>query len=418
MKKLLALFLFTSPITFGQGLIIDKSDSREIQIWEPEGAQGYASILPSKISYRKYAPIPGYQGKVSTCTGWAVAYGMLTTQQNLLMQISQPVIRTARAMDPHFIYSLIKDYDDKWCQKGTMIYDAMDVLMKHGCKPQFQVPALTCNSTLSVEDYTLAIAQPYKINMFYGLTMDADAVVAVKEALNGKHIVAVGMSLTNSFMTGSSVNNGLWAPNSKEKLIGAHAMCVVGYDDSKYGGSFEIMNSYSTAYGDGGFIWVKYSDFEKYMNQAFIIDIEGFQADGCMNGDCTNFGIYKSESGDMYEGYLDNGYPDGVGTHYFSDGSFYVGEFKSGRKNGYGLFYDVTDATYYSVSFSYDELVASSSLQGFSSEESSEKPEIYYKHLSQFVNGKLVTDEEKVMEKLGDLLVVPNQPFILLKKNK
>ncbi len=417
MKKLFTLFLITSSISFGQGLIIDKLDSRELPIWEPKGEQGYSSSLPSKISYRKYAPTPGYQGKVSTCTGWAVAYGMLTTQQNLMMQITQPIIRTARAMDPHFIYSLIKDNDDQWCQKGTMIYDAMEVLMYYGCKPQFQVPALTCNSKLTIEENTLAIAQPYKINLFYGLTMDADAVVAVKEALNNKHIVSVGMSLTNSFMTGSSVSNGLWAPNSKEKLIGAHAMCVVGYDDSKYGGSFEIMNSYSTAYGDGGFIWVKYSDFEKYMNQAFIIDIEGFQATGCMNGDCTNFGIYKSESGDMYEGYLDNGYPDGVGTHYYSDGSFYVGEFKSGRKNGYGLFYDVTDAVYYSVSFSNDALVASSSLQGFSSDESKEQPEIYYKHLSQFVNGKLVTDEDAAMEKLGTLLVIPDQPMIFPIKN-
>ena len=263
----------------------------------------------------------------------------------------------------------------------------------------------------------MTIAQPYKINTFYKLNMDADAVIAVKEALNAKHIVSVGMSLTKSFMTGSSVSDGLWAPYSKEKLIGAHAMCVVGYDDSKYGGSFEIMNSYSTAYGDGGFIWVKYSDFEKYMNQAFIIDIEGFQANGCMNGDCTNFGIYKSEAGEMYEGYLDNGYPNGIGTYYFSDGSFYVGEFKSGRKNGYGLFYDVTDAVYYSVSFSNDALVASSSLQGFSSDESKEKPEIYFNHLSQFVNGKLVTDEDAAMEKLGDLLVVPEQPLLFPIKN-
>ena len=150
MKKLLALFLFTSPITFGQGLIIDKSDSREIQIWEPKGEQGYGSTLPSKISYRIYAPIPGSQGNVMTCTGWAVAYGMLTTQQNVLMQISQPIIRTARAMDPHFIYSLIKDSDDKWCQKGSMIGDAMEVLMYYGCKPRFQVPDLACNSKLTI----------------------------------------------------------------------------------------------------------------------------------------------------------------------------------------------------------------------------------------------------------------------------
>jgi hypothetical protein len=415
MKKVLfTILVLGSTIAFCQGLLIDSKKYDELKKWESSSEQGYSSTLPSKISYRKYAPLPGNQGRVMTCTGWAVAYGMLTTQQNLLMQISNPIHRTARAMDPHFIYSLIKDNGDQWCQKGTLIFDAMEVIETFGCKPRFQEPELKCNSTLAYDEYTLAIAKPYAISTFYGLTMDADPISAVKEALNERHVVTVGMSLTNSFMTGSSVSNGLWAPTSGEQFIGAHAMCVVGYDDNKYGGSFEIMNSYSTAYGDGGFVWVKYADFKKYMNQAFIIDINGFKSSGCLYGDCTNFGIYKSSSGDMYEGYLHNGYPNGVGTHYYSNGNFYVGEFQNGRKNGYGLFFDASQAVYYSVAFSNDALVASSSLQGFSSDESNKKPEQFYQHLSQFVLGEFVTDEQEALSKLSDIISVPEKPMIFL----
>ena len=411
---LFTLLLVGCSFAYGQGLILESSRSKDLRNWEPSEEQGYSTSLPSKISYRKFAPLPGYQGQISTCTGWAVAYGMLTTQQNLMMQISNPIHRTVRAMDPHFIYSLISDMDDKWCQKGTLIFDAMEVLETYGCKPQIQEPDLECNSKLSYDDYTLAIAKPYSIKTFFGLTMDVDPINAVKQALNAKHIVTVGMSLTNSFMTGSSISKGLWAPTTGEQFIGAHAMCVVGYDDNKYGGSFEIMNSYSTAYGDGGFVWVKFADFKKYMSQAFIVDISGFKSSGCMFGDCSNFGIYKSTSGDMYEGYLKNGYPDGVGTYYFLNGNFYVGEFQNGRKHGYGLFFDGAQAIYYSVAFSNDALVASSALQGFSSEESTKRPEQFYEHLSQFVLGEFVIDEGEAIEKVSNILSVPENPMVFV----
>jgi hypothetical protein len=45
-------------------------------------------------------------------------------------------------------------------------------------------------------------------------------------------------------------------------------MCVVGYDDSKFGGAFEIMNSWGTDWGDKGFIWIRYNDFAKHVRNA------------------------------------------------------------------------------------------------------------------------------------------------------
>jgi hypothetical protein len=58
-----------------------------------------------------------------------------------------------------------------------------------------------------------------------------------------------------------------------DSLRGGHALCVVGYDDDKFGGAFEIMNSWGTAWGKGGFIWVKYDDFcnsVKYAYDMFV----------------------------------------------------------------------------------------------------------------------------------------------------
>jgi hypothetical protein len=61
-----------------------------------------------------------------------------------------------------------------------------------------------------------------------------------------------------------------WTPKESmsEEHYG-HAMTVVGYDDTKFGGAFEIMNSWGTTWGNLGFIWVKYADFANFVREAY-----------------------------------------------------------------------------------------------------------------------------------------------------
>jgi C1A family cysteine protease len=37
-------------------------------------------------------------------------------------------------------------------------------------------------------------------------------------------------------------------------------MCIVGFDDTKFGGAFEIANSWGDDWANGGFIWIRYDD--------------------------------------------------------------------------------------------------------------------------------------------------------------
>jgi hypothetical protein len=39
-----------------------------------------------------------------------------------------------------------------------------------------------------------------------------------------------------------------------------HAMCIIGYDDTKFGGAFEIVNSWGNDWANDGFIWIRYND--------------------------------------------------------------------------------------------------------------------------------------------------------------
>ena len=44
----------------------------------------------------------------------------------------------------------------------------------------------------------------------------------------------------------------------------AHAVLAIGYDDTKYGGCIEIMNSWGDTWGNKGFVSIKYKDYAKF----------------------------------------------------------------------------------------------------------------------------------------------------------
>ena len=54
--------------------------------------------------------------------------------------------------------------------------------------------------------------------------------------------------------------------------MGGHAMCVIGYDDRKFGGAFQIMNSGTPQWGKDGVAWVRYGDFKNYVKEAYGVD--------------------------------------------------------------------------------------------------------------------------------------------------
>jgi C1A family cysteine protease len=52
---------------------------------------------------------------------------------------------------------------------------------------------------------------------------------------------------------------------------GPHAICIIGYDNNRYGGAFEIVNSWGSEWGNDGYLWIKYSDFYKMFPSFFMI---------------------------------------------------------------------------------------------------------------------------------------------------
>jgi C1A family cysteine protease len=276
MKKFIFI-LFILPIflqaqtEFSTGLVFDDSAYDEVALKTPL-TRGDYSALSSSYSLKMYCPSIGNQGNYGTCVGWSSGYAARTILWAKQNGINSKREINEHAFSPYFVYrSISADYN---CQDGTQIPDALNILKNKGnvLHQNFVSP---CPSSIpsrlfdeaknnTIENYTRVFTlyddEDYKIK-------------SIKKSISEGNPVVIGMLVGASFM---SCKSELWTPDAAfdaRYSSGGHAMCVIGYDDKKYGGAVEIMNSWGTDWGNQGFVWVKYSDFARYTKYAFeLID--------------------------------------------------------------------------------------------------------------------------------------------------
>jgi hypothetical protein len=384
MKKfVLSLLTIVAFVGFqnvqAQGLIISDDYKTEFGAYEPDD-QGFAEDLPSSVSLRKFAPTPRNQ-QGSTCVGWASAYCAMSTQFNYTYNITNPVEKDAFAFDPYFLFHQIKGEDNADCAKGTSLLNALVALRDYGIKRQLFPAHMVCENDLASNLYnqSLGYSKPFKIKdaLIFDLSNDETPEV-MKYALSMGFPVLIGTNVTEQMEIDSRAKHGqgvgLWEPKAeyKEKL-GGHAMCVVGYDDSKFGGAWEIQNSWGTGVGDNGYVWVKYADFNQVAVAAVILEFYEMNTSkpACQIGNCEN-GYARADFGDgvVYEGEVKDGKYNGWGYMKLEDGSVYCGPFDTGYMNGKGI-YLTADHKWYIVQMDNGKLVDSQAL-GFSAKSTPE----------------------------------------------
>ncbi|MFK7785889.1 MAG: C1 family peptidase [Crocinitomicaceae bacterium] len=249
---------------FQRGGEMKKEIYEETEIYEPL-ADNKKNPLPEKVSLLQYAPKRKNQGKQGSCVAWASAYAARTILESR---------RTGRrpdqvAFSPSFQYNQIK-IDGSNCQ-GSYIKRAMDNMYGQGAVP-YKDFAYDQNSCSKEPSATLKRkANDYKIRGFQRLTEENSSntaeMLAIKQNLAKGSPVVIGMMVGGTFMS-NMMGKDVWIPTQSDynkSGFGGHAMCVIGYDDFKEGGSFQIMNSWGEKWGKKGVCWVRYSDF-KFFN--------------------------------------------------------------------------------------------------------------------------------------------------------
>lgn len=264
--------VFAQPYQTGMNFSNEKYDQAPTKVVLLSRA--YGNSLPANASLKDFSPYPLSQGQYGTCVGWSTAYAARTIAYAKQNGITDRQTITQNAFSPGYVYSHIKSSTDETCQWGAYIDDAMQLLIDKGV-PLYSDLNENCPTYISPSVYSKA--ESFKIQDYAKLFEMSDEnnfkIQAVKKSLAEGKPVVIGMNVPNSFY----YCKGVWNPTEDyTQSYGGHAMCVIGYDNSMYGGAFEIQNSWGDQWGNDGYIWVRYSDFANFTKYAYeLIEIPG-----------------------------------------------------------------------------------------------------------------------------------------------
>lgn len=250
------------------GAVLDDAAYEEEPLAAPLTRGSYRG-MPASVSLRRFTPTPGDQGQQGSCVGWATAYAARTMSEALMEEIDSRYRIDDTRFSPAYVYNQIKDGS---CMAGSLIRDAMQVIERQGVARLDDYPYDdgTCSRPITASDRQNAA--PFKIDDYkrlYGYDAQSKH-VAVKRSLAEGHPVVFGMMTPRSF----SDAGVRWRPEPGDYSagnLGGHAMTVIGYDDSRYGGAFEVINSWGTDWGDGGYTWITYDDFDHFVKLGYQI---------------------------------------------------------------------------------------------------------------------------------------------------
>jgi C1A family cysteine protease len=231
----------------------DKPDNRDYRY------QVSAKLSPNSVDLRRYCSSIENQGNLGSCTGQAVAGAI-----ELLNKRNGKPTDVSRL----FIY-----YYERLIL-GTVNYDS-GAYIRDGIKA-------TNHYGVSLESYW-----PYNIKKFrqepiteakndalnrkvtlYERVADFNGCI---DALSNGYPVIIGFDVYTSFMSATVTRTGnMPYPNTKrEKLLGGHAVLLVGYDKTKK--VFIVRNSWGTSWGDRGYFYMPFNVINPNMSDDYWI---------------------------------------------------------------------------------------------------------------------------------------------------
>lgn len=265
---LVMAFPMMAQTTINPGLLLDDEAYEQLPYQDVVTKEK----LPPRISFEPYCPAVQAQGAYSTCVGFACGYYFRTIIEAKAKHLTNKTAINQLAFSPSYLYEKAKAEGDYACTQGVYLSKALDVLTGIGAVPVSRFPYPGCSQQTGAVD---AVAAQFRMNAYERLFNVRDdelkKVDKLKRALAGGSPVVIGMVVPGSFYFTSAVWKPSWKDDPQDKQLRGHALCVIGYDDTRYGGSFRIVNSFGTSWADGGFCWVRYRDLARFTRYGYAM---------------------------------------------------------------------------------------------------------------------------------------------------
>jgi len=221
--------------------------------------------LPGAVDLSADLPPVDSQGTQSSCVAWSVGYYCKSFQER--KERGWDLIDLHHRFSPAFIYNqrATSDCDD---DSGMSIPNAMTILVEQGDLPLADFPYDSKDSCTQPTAEQSSLAEQYRAESYAAVFIGqgwADLTVLKQHLAAGDPLV-IAVPVYSSFLTTCS-DLVVEIPAVGQTWYGAHAVLLVGYDDTV--GGFKFVNSWGTSYGCGGFAYLSYEFVQQYAYEAW-----------------------------------------------------------------------------------------------------------------------------------------------------
>lgn len=228
----------------------------------PDDSRSQPTELPDRVDLSAELPPVGNQGALSSCAAWTAGYALATWNANKVR--ASGLGSAAVQASPAFLYALTIAKQGSNCDSGTQGDTGLNLLISEGCSSLATVPY---DSNNCIDSPSADGADAFKIGSFGRLENPKDR-ETLKRHLAAGRPVEVGVQTANNF---SAYEGGQYVAGGGDSSgqHSGHAMVMVGYDDVR--GAYKIMNSWGTSWGEAGFVFWEYADYEQATDEAYVV---------------------------------------------------------------------------------------------------------------------------------------------------
>jgi len=194
------------------------------------------ALLPA--TFAMTIPFPAYeQGAIGSCTANALLAAFR-------LQAPNPQWDPSRL----FLYYATRERGHRIGLEGAYLDDGYAVLQQQGVCAEKTWPYITQQVDVKPPGNAYAEAKQFHISG-WGVVDKTNLINNVKQVLVGGRPVVFGMLIYSGFESLTVEQTGIVSvpDTAKETLLGGHALCMVGYDDTKK--AFLVLNSWGTNWG-------------------------------------------------------------------------------------------------------------------------------------------------------------------------
>lgn len=217
------------------------------------------NTLPARYTIEDRLPPIGDQGQYGTCVTWAAGYNLKTVLNALDRNYSSGELSDpGRQASPKDLFLALPASQKGPDCGGTNFEPVFRQLIDRGVASMRSVPYNGLGDcSQSPDPGVKQEAGQNKLNNFRKIGMSVNE---IKTYLSQNRPVVLGAKLSDNFMTWRG--DQVLSSHSSFANVGQHAyhaLLIVGYDDQKgANGAFRVVNSWGSAWGDRGFVWIDY----------------------------------------------------------------------------------------------------------------------------------------------------------------